>query len=459
MSQLAIRNLSGHALELARAERFDGERARAWLGGRRGAAAVARGSALDARDVALALPPFATARADVPAPPPAAAEVLRLTLRAGGHGYEVDVAGPARGSASAAARKLDGGPLDLAVVYLPAAALVAVLASPPLEAWMRALGDDWPLALLSIPGTHNSPTCHRALPSVRCQAVDVADQLRHGVRFLDVRVSAGPDNDALALVHSAFPISLAGNKYFGDMLGHVYRFLAENPSETVLMSVKREGTGKATDGQLAKHLKRGYVDRDPDRWWTEPAVPTLGRARGKIVLVRRFALDDDMRRACWDGRGWAIDAQQWPDNCEDGTGGDGGCFRIQDFYEVSRSQTVDVKIRYSCRQLERAAEQVFALPSTPGHHPDGPVPPLFVNFLTASNFFNAAWWPDKIAAKVNPAVLEYLCTTHGEEGKGPAQLGVGCAATGIVVTDWVGADDWDLIRCIVAMNARLQHPV
>jgi 1-phosphatidylinositol phosphodiesterase len=46
---------------------------------------------------------------------------------------------------------------------------------------------------------------------------------------------------------------------------------------------------------------------------------------------------------------------------------------------------------------------------------------------------------------------------HGEDGKGPNKLKIGSAGTGVVVTDWVGhKDDWDLIRCIVGMNARLQ---
>ncbi|KJZ78433.1 hypothetical protein HIM_02471 [Hirsutella minnesotensis 3608] len=468
MAQLAIRNLTVHPVELTRVERFESERVQAGslianvsgtITGLFNATEHVshhtrpRGSAVHADDLSFAVEPLATARTDVRAPDHDG-EVLRLTFRAGDHRYETDVPSPSR--KSAVMRKLDDGPHELTVVYLPVASLLAVFSSAALHAWMRELADDWPLTLLSMPGTHNSPTCHKALPSVRCQAVGVPEQLRNGVRFLDIRVSANPDDDALALVHSVFPISLTGNKYFGDMLDDIYRFLEENPSEAIVMSVKREGTGKGTDGQLGKYLKHSYVDKRRDRWWTEPKVPTLGQVRGKIVIVRRFALDDDMRQSCWDGRGWAIDAQQWPDNCEDGTGGD-GCLRIQDFYEVTESQNIDKKINYSRCHLERAGEQSYALPGAPGHQPDAPPPPFFINFLTASNFFNATCWPERIAAKVNPAVIDYLCANHGEPGKGPGNLNVGAAGTGVVVTDWVGAnDDWDLIRCIVGMNARLQ---
>ncbi|PHH80078.1 hypothetical protein CDD80_2920 [Ophiocordyceps camponoti-rufipedis] len=333
----------------------------------------------------------------------------------------------------------------LTVVYFPSAAVVAILSSASLESWMADVDDSWPLSVLSIPGTHNSPTCYRALPSVRCQAVGVPAQLRNGIRFLDIRVSANPNDATLTLVHSIWPISLTGSKHLRPLVQDLYRFLDSNPSETILVSIKREGRGQATDGEMARHLKRDYVDARPDRWWTHAEIPTLGLARGKLVLIRRFDTDDDMRS-------WAIDAHQWPDNCSDGAGGNGR-FRIQDFYEVAHSQAVDSKIAFCHSQLERAAaEELFV-----GETTTTTMPPFFVNFLSASNFFNASCWPERIAAKVNPAAVEYLCVKHGEEGRGPQKLKVGAAGTGIVVTDWVGAhDDWDLVRCIVGMNARLQ---
>lgn len=105
----------------------------------------------------------------------------------------------------------------------------------------------------------------------------------------------------------------------------------------------------------------------------------------------------------------------------------------------------------------RAAQQVFVRQGMPGSEAAGGPLPLFINFLTGSNFFNASCWPEKIAAKINPSMIEYLCTGHGAPQKQPGELTVGDAGTGIVVTDWVGNNgDWDLIRCIVGWNARLQ---
>ncbi|OLN81113.1 1-phosphatidylinositol phosphodiesterase 2 [Colletotrichum chlorophyti] len=468
MTNVTIRNLTALPITLKRLERFEGERVRTGsvLGNTVGTISsfmnatsfvtretVAKGDAQHAEDVDEHIEPFSAHGTEIHAPDAENHEVLRLQFEIDGHRYEVDAPSPS--NRSSVLKKLDDAPLELTAVYIPNGAFLSIMSSANLHAWMHELRDEYPLPLLSIPGTHNSPTCHTALPSVRCQAVGVREQLDNGVRFLDIRVSANQDNDDLALVHSVFPISLTGNKYFADMLSDIYEYLDANPSETVLMSVKREGTGKGSDGQLSQYLRDRYVGRDAHRWFVEPRIPNLGDCRGRIVLIRRFGLDESLHGE-HDGKGWGIDAQQWPDNCEDGTVG-GGLIRVQDFYEIDQSTNIEKKIAFSHGQLERSAEQFFRLPGMPDFDADAPPLPFFVNFLSASNFFNATCWPERIAAKVNPAVVEYLCTRHGEPGKGPHELNVGDAATGIIVTDWVGANgDWDLIRCIVGMNARLQ---
>lgn len=475
MTDITIRNLTKNPIELITVQRFEGEKIATGntLSNITGAISgflnatehsthqlVARGdSPREKKDVSFKVDPFKATKTNVRATDASGSEVVRLIFKTENHKYETDVPSPSK--KSAVMKKLDNGPHDLTVVYVPTGALLAVFSSAKLNAWMKELHNDWPLTVLSIPGTHNSPTCYTALPSVRCQSVGVPEQLNNGVRFMDIRVSADPDSDDLALVHSAFPISLTGTKYFRDMMEDVYSFLEKNKSETVILSLKREGTGKGSDADMCKALKNSYVNKNKDRWWVNSEIPTLGQARGKVVLMRRFATDDK--------KGYGIDAQHWPDNCEDGKVGKGH-IRVQDFYEITESQNIEKKIDYSRGQLERAAEQNFLLSglATGGNEKRGDdkkkdegaktaAPPFFVNFLSASNFFNASCWPERIAAKVNPAVVEYLCTRHGEDGKGPKKLKVGTAGTGIVVTDWVGAnDDWDLVRCIVGMNARLQ---
>ncbi|KAI0106206.1 phosphatidylinositol-specific phospholipase C [Nemania sp. FL0031] len=471
-TDLTIRNLTATPLELKIVERFEGEPSSDAIKNdvKKLAANLTskvtdifnstseavspnvriKGEARDRQDVSIPLKPFETRTTDIRAADPGR-EVLRLTFESAGHRYQADV--PSASQRSITMKKLDGGPNEYAAVYVQAGGCLSIFSSANLPCWMREIRDDYPLTALSIPGTHNSPTCHVALPSVRCQAVGVREQLENGVRFLDIRVNVSQEDTDLTLVHSAFPISLTGNKYFKDLIDVVYAFLDANPTETIIMSVKREGTGRGTDQKLSKLLKERFYSEK--RWYTEPRIPRLGEVRGRIILLRRHANDESLSGE-WGGRGWGLDGSVWPDNCEDGRVGS-GIARVQDFYEIDQSTNIQKKIELARKHLERAAEGVCLLPGQEGFREDAPITPFFINFLSASNFFNANCWPEKIAAKANPAIVEYLCSRHGLDGKGPAGLKVGDATTGIVVTDWVGLrGDWDLIRCIVGWNAKLQ---
>lgn len=388
------------------------------------------GDALSSSPSSLDIAPFHVRLADVAAP--RSCEVLRLAFSARDAQYETDAPSPTR--RSAAMRRAGEGD-DLTAVYLPSHSFLAIFSSSHPASWMSHLPDSLALSALSIPGTHNSPTHHVALPSVRCQVAPLRAQLDNGVRFLDVRVSARQNSDRMPLVHAAFPVSLWGACYLEGFLAECYAFLGDNPRECLVLSLKREGTGSADDRAMSRYLLDGYIARDEERWITGGHIPTLGEARGKIVLLRRFTADE---RVTKESNGtFGIDASAFPDNCTDGSVVRDGrpLLRVQDLYSLSWND-VARKADLVCAHLARAAA--------------GPSGPLFLNFLSASNFFIATCWPERVAARVNPAVVAYLCTRHGVEGEGS-----GRCATGVVVTDWVGAyGDWDLVRCVVGMNAR-----
>lgn len=384
-------------------------------------------------------------------------QTLSVFFDIGGDTYQTNIIHPTRHSQYLMAVNGDHDPpLKHISVYFPEHHHLTLAYRNRYVTWMQKLEDETPLSALSIPGTHNSPSYHRALPSVRCQVVPVREQLKKGVRFLDIRVQPetpmDPTKDALVLVHGVFPISLTGARYFRTLVREVLDFLGENPSETVVMSVKREGPGNATDAHLSRILRDHYAG-DARYWFTAPRIPYLGEARGKIVLVRRFTLDDSLKNE-WGGTGWCINADTWADNSPHSLCPSGDVC-IQDFYEVMETESIEKKIKYSVDHLKRAAERVWVLP---GHaRPTAEAKqPFYINFLTASNFWKVGCWPDRIAAKLNPAIVEYLCTKHNEFDGGNGSCGDG--STGIVVCDWVGHNgDWDIVRCIVGMNARYER--
>lgn len=144
--------------------------------------------------------------------------------------------------------------------------------------WMGALPDATALQRLTIPGSHDSGARYGG-PWTECQNTTIADQLAGGIRFLDVRcrVTGG----SFAIHHGAS----YQNMMFGDVLGACWDFLAAHPTETVLMRVKQEYS-EESDATF-RVIFDDYLDV---RGWRplfriDPALPSLGQARGKVVLL------------------------------------------------------------------------------------------------------------------------------------------------------------------------------
>ena len=359
--------------------------------------------------------------------------------------------------------------------------------------WMETLPDALPLSAISIPGTHNSHTYYKALPSVKCQSVDIKTQLENGIRFLDIRAqpthASDPSKKHMYLVHGAFPISLTGPKYLAPVLETCYAFLSAHPSETILISLKREGVGSSTDEHFARILADHYIGPHASQWHTAPSIPYLGAVRGKCVLVRRYHTDSKTP-SMYDTR-TGLDATPWPYNCTSALfpSSQTPTFHLQDFCEVLVPEAITQKVQYANEHLVRAAEVTHMIPGITTDTAN-PVPPgpLYLNFLSGSNFWKRACWPEKIARVVNRHMEEWLCGGHhlldpgttpahperssgGGVGTGEVDVeplkadsgslegGVvkkvksGDGGTGVVVMDVVGdGGDWDLVRLIIGMN-------
>ncbi|KAF2131644.1 1-phosphatidylinositol phosphodiesterase precursor [Dothidotthia symphoricarpi CBS 119687] len=304
--------------------------------------------------------------------------------------------------------------------------------------WMSTLPDTLPLSALSIPGTHNSHTHHRALPSVRCQVVDVKTQLENGIRFLDIRVQPAHATDTtkkdLYLVHGAFPVSLTGAKLLAPLLQICYAFLARHPSETIIVSLKREGVGAATDQHLARILQQHYFAPHATNWHTSNTLPYLGAARGKLILLRRYHTEDTA-----DPPG--LDATSWPHNATHALLPEPNIC-IQDFCEIMVPAAIALKATYANEHLVRAAGAIHHIPgvNTDLRHPV-PMEALYLNFLSGSNFWKVGCWPGRIARVVNRGAEEWVCggfhlEAEGEgEGSEVRRAGTGDGSTGVVIMD------------------------
>lgn len=165
-----------------------------------------------------------------------------------------------------------------AAAGLGAAAAPASASTLGTQDWMAGIGDGTALQRMTIPGTHDSGATRGGL-YVACQNTSIAQQLDSGIRFLDVRcrVTGG----SFAIHHAAY----YQNLMFGDVLVACWNFLAAHPSETVLMRLKQEYS-EESDATF-----RGVFDDYLDNRGWRPlfkiadSVPTLGQARGKVLLL------------------------------------------------------------------------------------------------------------------------------------------------------------------------------
>ena len=159
--------------------------------------------------------------------------------------------------------------------------------------WMSQLSDDRPLSLINIPGTHDSGTRY-IFPSYvfQDQNTSISRQLENGYRYLDVRVALNKAGDDLVIVHNfgacrtgaavwSAPLS------FSRVVADAMAFLDAHPRETVIFCIKPEHSGDDLD--TVRTLVEQMVSASPERWFTENRIPTLGEARGRIVLCRRYA--------------------------------------------------------------------------------------------------------------------------------------------------------------------------
>ncbi|MFE7183656.1 phosphatidylinositol-specific phospholipase C [Streptomyces erythrochromogenes] len=287
----------------------------------------------------------------------------------------VTVTGTGRGAVTAAGRVTAPalGRRTFLAGALALGAAVGLGAAPASAAalgtqdWMAGLGDSTALQRMTIPGTHDSGATKGGL-YVACQNTSIAQQLDSGIRFLDVRcrVTGG----SFAIHHAAFFQDLM----FGDVLVACANFLAAHPGETVLMRVKQEYSGESD-----ATFRAVFDDYLNNRGWRSlfriaDTLPTLGQARGKVVLLADNGGLPGLRY------------------------GDGNVFDIQDDYNTepfAKRGRIENHFRKAVQQ--------------PGK--------LFVNYVSTAAYMPPRWNSDRL----NPQVHGFV---DGGEMSGRTGLGI-----------------------------------
>lgn len=253
--------------------------------------------------------------------------------------------------------------------------------------WMAGLPDALPLSRLSIPGTHDSLSLFGGR-RLRCQSWGLEAQLASGIRFLDVRCKLARGELHVYHLCTFQRASLRG------VLRRTLRFLCAHPGEAVLMRIKEELPIFSRPG-FAAELHRCLLEEGRGRVWCREEVPTLGQARGKIVVLEALAQEV-----------LGIPYEQ---------------LSISDAWNVLSLERKWARAR---RHLERAA--------------GGDPTTMHLTFCSGNGLFTC---PEEVARFVNPRCYQHLRRRRGR----PVRWGV-------VILDFPGAG---LLRLIVESNGPL----
>ncbi|MDH5563294.1 MAG: phosphatidylinositol-specific phospholipase C [Nitrospirota bacterium] len=148
--------------------------------------------------------------------------------------------------------------------------------------WMGKLPDNTKLNLISIPGTHDTGAQgeHGGI-GVKTQPWSITEQLNAGIRYLDIRTRR--TKDSFAIHHGDYFLDMM----FGDVMNEVTSFLKNHPQEVVLMRIKKDEKSAEPGSASFMEIWKRYIGIYGQYVYTRNnTVPTLGEARGKIVVLR-----------------------------------------------------------------------------------------------------------------------------------------------------------------------------
>ena len=212
-----------------------------------------------------------------------------------------------------------------------------------LNNWMQDIEDNRLVCKMSIPGTHDTGA-YTGNGWVKTQDKNIEQQLNSGIRFFDIRLVH--QNGVLKLCHGSYIFDVT---FVGDVLKTTAEFLKEHPSETVIMTIKRDND--LDHGDATKYRAALQKALEGDRALTPYMVKsfradfTLGDLRGKMLIISRD--------------GWITTPSgkvtSWPDNASftssiESTNGSSTTIHVEDHYKSWGSE----KVNYVAQNVRKA---------------------------------------------------------------------------------------------------------
>lgn len=249
--------------------------------------------------------------------------------------------------------------------------------------WMRILHDTLPICKISIPGSHDSGSI-KGGHMLKTQATDIPAQLRQGIRAFDIRLEK--KGNKLGVFHSH---AFQDIYWEDDVLPAFIHFLQTYPSETLIVSLKKEG-GELRD--YASLLSVSLSSPEYQSYFVMDFRPelTLKDCRGKILFLHRdHAMDNYPGAACvgWEDDSTCLLTLRNKDGKE-------GVALLEDEYQYESGEEAGKKVGVCVRNIEgMSAEPVSSRR-------------WGITFVSATGL--PLGTPKVFADKVNKPIADYL---------------------------------------------------
>ena len=286
------------------------------------------------------------------------------------------------------------------------------------DGWMVSLDDYAYLSQVSIPGTHDSCTGEGwsgAMGTIfgpsmgLTQELTISQQLECGIRAFDLRPCVS--GSELVINHGI----LQTKAKFATVIAQLCRFVADNPTEFVVVVMRHEDDGDNGNTNWGQLVSQCLQDGTIRPWLADYRRDlTVGDLRGRVLVLSRDSYGDNPVGAYLNGWGHAAD---YISGTIQGNGAS-GIYYVQDYYEVLTN--MDNKLRGIKKLLDYSTRNT----STRGNRHLT----LCINHTSGYTKSASTDGNRDNAAQCNRAVIDYLTE---EANAGP---------TGIIVIDFAGTD-------------------
>lgn len=286
-----------------------------------------------------------------------------------------------------------------------------------LNNWMQDIEDNRLVCKMSIPGTHDT-AADSGNGWVKTQDKNIEQQLNSGIRFFDIRLVH--DNGVLKLCHGSHTFNTTFDR---DVLKTTAEFLKEHPSETVIMTIKRDDDKDHDGGTKYRFALTKALEGDkaltPYMVKSFRSDFTLGDLRGKMLIISRD--------------GWITTPSgkvtSWSNNASfsssiESTNGSSTTIHVEDHYKSWASD----KVSYVAQNV-RKAQAAFS----------GPQNDWFITFTSSTG----GWGIETPANTTNQIDRDVNNVLKGDEN---------FRTSGILVFNFAGWWDDMLTHSVIRLN-------